>query len=66
MKIALCISGQPRNPSRGIPNILKYLNTRTDFLTMINNIKPPNLGYHQVSKDVNNPDNNRENLIDQI
>ena len=47
-------------------DILKYLNTKTDFLTMINNIKPPNLDYHQVSKDVNNPDNNRENLIDQI
>ena len=30
MKIALCISGQPRNPSRGIPNILKYLNFEFD------------------------------------
>ena len=47
-------------------DILKYLNTKTDFLTMINNIKPPNLAFHPVSKDVNNPDNNRENLIDQI
>ena len=26
MKIALCISGQPRNTNRGIPNILKHLN----------------------------------------
>ena len=47
-------------------DILKYLNIKTDFLNMINNIEPPNLGFHPVSKDVNNPDNNRENLIDQI
>tara|TARA_R100001377_G_scaffold75574_1_gene52175 strand:+ start:6079 stop:6816 length:738 start_codon:yes stop_codon:yes gene_type:complete len=26
MKIALCISGQPRNVTRGIPNILEHLN----------------------------------------
>ena len=25
MKVALCISGQPRNTTRGIPNILKHL-----------------------------------------
>ena len=47
-------------------DILKYLNIKTDFLTMINNIELPNLKFHPVSKDVNNPDNNRENLIDQI
>ena len=47
-------------------DILKYLNIKTDFLTMINNIELPNLSFHPVSKDVNNPDNNRENLIDQI
>ena len=47
-------------------DILKYLNIKTDFLTMINNIELPNLSFHPVSKDVNNPDNNRENLINQI
>jgi hypothetical protein len=30
MKIALCISGQPRNASRGIPNILKHLDFEFD------------------------------------
>ena len=43
--------------------INNYLNVKKDAMEILNSIKPPNLKFHEVSKDVNNPTNNDPSLI---
>ncbi len=38
--------------------INNYLNIKKDAMEILNSIKPPNLKFHEISKDVNNPVNN--------
>jgi putative SOS response-associated peptidase YedK len=35
-----------------------FLNVKKDAMEILNSIKPPNLKFHEISKDVNNPINN--------
>tara|TARA_B100001093_G_scaffold438077_1_gene437279 strand:+ start:27 stop:653 length:627 start_codon:yes stop_codon:yes gene_type:complete len=46
--------------------INNYLNLKKDAMEIMNSIKPPNLKYHEISKDVNNPINNDQSLIKKI
>ena len=43
--------------------INNYLNIKKDAMEILNSIKPPNLKFHEISKDVNNPVNNDPALI---
>ena len=43
--------------------INNYLNIKKDAMEILNSIKPPNLKFHEISKDVNNPINNDPALI---
>ena len=43
--------------------INNYLNVKKDAMEILNSIKPPNLKFHEISKDVNNPVNNDPALI---
>ena len=43
--------------------INNYLNIKKDAMEILNSIKPPNLKFHEISKDVNNPINNDLALI---
>ena len=43
--------------------INNYLNLKKDAMEIMNSIKPPNLKYHEISKDVNNPINNDPAII---
>ena len=43
--------------------INNYLNIKKDAMEILNSIKPPNLKFHEISKDVNNPVNNDSALI---
>ena len=43
--------------------INNYLNIKKDAVEFLNSIKPPKLKFHEVSKDVNNPSNNDQKLI---
>tara|TARA_A100001011_G_C14226289_1_gene806743 strand:+ start:685 stop:1308 length:624 start_codon:yes stop_codon:yes gene_type:complete len=43
--------------------ISNYLNLKKEALSVLNNIKPPKIKFHQISKDVNNPKNNDPRLI---
>ncbi len=46
--------------------INNYLNIKKDALETLNAIKPPELKFHEVSKNVNNPENNDPALIKPI
>ena len=43
-----------------------YLNIKKNAMEVLNSIKPPNLKFHEISKDVNNPINNDPALIKAI
>ncbi len=47
-------------------HINNYLNIKKNAMEVLNSIKPPNLKFHEVSKDVNNPQNNNPNLTKPI
>ena len=46
--------------------INNYLNIKKDAIEILNSIKPPELKFHEISKDVNNPENNDPSLINPI
>ncbi len=46
--------------------INNYLNLKKEAMEILNSIKPPNLKFHEISKDVNNPMNNDPNLINSL
>ena len=46
-----------------IPN---YLNVKKEAMSILNAIKQPELKFHEVSKDVNNPLNNDQKLINNL
>ena len=46
--------------------INNYLNIKKDAVEFLNSIKPPKLKFHEVSKDVNNPSNNDQKLINNL
>ena len=46
--------------------INNYLNIKKDAIKVLNSIKPPKLKFHEVSKDVNNPSNNDQKLINNL
>ena len=43
-----------------------YLNVKKDAMKILNSIKPPNLKFHEISKDVNNPVNNDPTLVNPV
>ena len=43
--------------------INNYLNIKKNAIEVLNSIKPPNLKFHEISKDVNNPVNNDPSII---
>ena len=43
--------------------INNYLNIKKDAMEILNSIKPPNLKFYEISKDVNNPVNNDPAII---
>ena len=43
--------------------INNYLNVKKDAMEILNSIKPPNLKFYEISKDINNPVNNDPALI---
>jgi putative SOS response-associated peptidase YedK len=43
--------------------IKNYLNIKKDAMEILNSIKPPELKFHEISKDINNPVNNDPVLI---
>ena len=43
--------------------ISNYLDIKKEAMDILSSIKPPELLYHEVSKDVNNPINNDPKLI---
>ena len=46
--------------------INNYLNIKKNAMQVLNSIKPPKLKFHEVSKDVNNPSNNDQKLINNL
>ena len=46
--------------------ISSFLNIKKDAISTLNSIKPPSLECHEVSKDVNNPKNNDQRLINSL
>ena len=46
--------------------INNYLNIKKNAIEVLNSIKPPNLKFHEISKDVNNPINNDPSIIDSV
>ena len=46
--------------------INNYLNVKKDAMEILNSIKPPELKFHEISKDVNNPINNDPSLITSV
>ena len=46
--------------------INNYLNVKKDAMEILNSIKPPNLKFHEISKDVNNPINNDPSIINSV
>ena len=46
--------------------INNYLNIKKDAMEILNSIKPPNLMFHEISKDVNNPINNDPSIINAV
>ena len=49
-----------------LSQINNYLNIKKDAIEILNSIKPPNLKFHQISKDVNNPINNDPSIINSV
>ena len=43
-----------------------YLNIKKDGMEILNSIKPPNLKFHEIAKDVNNPFNNDPSIINPV
>ena len=43
--------------------INNFLNIKKEAMEILNSIKPPNLKFYEISKDVNNPVNNDSTLI---
>jgi|TARA_B110000211_G_C14019759_1_gene527095 putative SOS response-associated peptidase YedK len=43
-----------------------YLNVKKDAMEILNSIKPPKLKFHAITKDVNNPINNKPSLINKL
>ena len=43
--------------------ILNYLNIKKEGMDILRNIKPPELKFHEITKDVNKPINNNSSLI---
>ena len=43
--------------------INNYLNVKKDAMEILNSIKPPNLKFYEISKEINNPINNDPTLI---
>ena len=43
--------------------INNYLNVKKDVMEILNSIKPPELKFYEISKDINNPVNNDSALI---
>ncbi len=43
-----------------------YLNIKKDGMEILNSIKPPNLKFHEIAKDVNNPVNNDPSIINPV
>ena len=50
----------------GKSQINNYLNLNNDAVDFLNSIKPPELKYHEISKEINNPSNNDPSLIRKI
>ena len=46
--------------------INNFLNIKKDAMEILNSIKPPNLKFHEISKDVNNPINNDPSIIKSV
>ena len=46
--------------------INNFLNIKKEVMEILNSIKPPNLKFHEISKDVNNPLNNDQALVKPI
>ena len=46
--------------------INNYLNVKKDAMKILDSIKPPNLKFYEISKDVNNPANNDPALINPL
>jgi len=46
--------------------INNYFNLNNNAVEFLNNIKPPELKFHEISKDINNPANNDPSLINPI
>ena len=46
--------------------INNYLNIKKDAMEILNSIKLPNLKFHEISKDVNNPINNDPSIINPV
>ena len=46
--------------------INNYLNLKKDAMEILDSVKPPNLKFHEISKDVNNPINNDPSLINKL
>ena len=46
--------------------INNYLNIKKNAIEILNSIKPPNLKFHEISKDVNNPINNDPSIINPV
>ena len=46
--------------------INNYLNVKKDAMEILNSIKPPELKFHEITKDVNNPVNNDPSLINRL
>jgi putative SOS response-associated peptidase YedK len=46
--------------------INNFLNVKKDAMEVLNSIKPPKLKFHEITKDVNNPENNNPSLINKL
>ena len=46
--------------------INNYLNIKKDGMEILNSVKPPNLKFHEISQDVNNPINNDPSIINSV
>ena len=47
-------------------HIADFLNVEKEGMNLLNNMKLPDLKFHEVSKDVNNPTNNNFTLVNAI
>tara|TARA_B100001093_G_scaffold476645_1_gene503222 strand:- start:763 stop:1389 length:627 start_codon:yes stop_codon:yes gene_type:complete len=49
-----------------LSQINNYLNLKKDAMEILNSVKPPELKFHEISKNVNNPLNNDASLINPL